>query len=285
VFPVLFHIGSILIPSYGAVTALGVLLALALTQRTARIAHLDAGKIWNLCILGLFAALIAARLLLVVANWTVLRHHPSWLLGLAMVHHPLLAGTGALAGAGSAAWYARRGKLPLRATADALAAPLALGLAFEQVGALLAGSGYGIDAEPSLPWAVTYSNPLTVIWSGTPLGVPLHPVQAYAALAFLALAVLLLVWLPVQRRAGDVAGLGLMGAGVVLYLTEFWRDRIGRGSLLRGALDGPQIAAVLLVLAGALVLRERNGALPASDPATPLIAAPPADASESRGPA
>jgi phosphatidylglycerol:prolipoprotein diacylglycerol transferase len=276
VHPVLFHIGAVTIPSYGAITALGVLLALALAQRTARVAGVDAGKVWNLCILSLFAALIATRLFLVAANWSALRSHPAWLLGLAMVHHPLLAGVGALAGAGCAAWYARRSKLPWRAAADALAPPLAVGLAFEQLGALAAGSGYGSGAGPGVRWAVTYTNPLAAIWSGTPLGVPLHPVQAYAALAFLALAVLLLVWLPVKRRPGDVAGLWLMGAGVAIYITELWRDPEGRGSILHGAIDGPQIAAVLLVLLGALVLRERKSAALAGSDAAP--------SSENRGP-
>ncbi len=267
--PVLFHIGAVTIPFYGAIAALGVLLALALAQRTARIAGVDAGKVWNLCILSMFAALAAARLLLVVANWSVLRHHPAWVLGLAMVHHPLLAGAGALAGAGCAAWCARRSKLPWRATADALAPPLAVGLAFEQLGALAAGSGYGTDAGPGVHWAVTYANPLAAIWSGAPLGVPLHPVQAYAALAFLTLAVLLLVWLRVEHRPGDVAGLWLMGAGVAIYITELWRDPEGRGSLFHGAIDGPQIAAILLVLLGALVLRERKSAPRAGGDAVP----------------
>ncbi len=269
--PLLFHIGSLVIPSYGAITALGVLVALVLAQRTARIVSVDAGKIWNLCILSLFAALAAARLLLVAANWSVLRAHPAWLLGLGVVHHPLLACAGAFAGAACAAWYAWKKKLPFRATADALAPPLAAALAFEQLGALAAGSGYGVDAGPNVGWAVVYTNPLAAIWSGTPLGVPLHPVQAYAALAFLALAVLLWVWLPLERRKGDVAGLGLIGAGVAIYLTEIWRDWTGRelfgpnlpgrGSLLHGIIDGPQIAAVLLVLAGALTLREGKPAL------------------------
>jgi phosphatidylglycerol:prolipoprotein diacylglycerol transferase len=148
--------------------------------------------------------------------------------------------------------------MPLAATADALAAPLALGLAFEQVAALLAGSGYGVDAAAGLPWAVTYSNPLAAIWSGTPLGVPLHPVQAYAALAFLAIAAFLWAWLPRESRPGDVAGLWLMGAGVAVYGTEFWRDPEGRGSLLHGVLNAPQIAAIAMVLAGMLVLLERK---------------------------
>jgi phosphatidylglycerol:prolipoprotein diacylglycerol transferase len=256
VHPVIFHIGSILIPAYGALAALGVLLALFLAQRTARIVGVDAAQVWNLCVLALFAALVSQRLLLVLANWSDLRRHPSWLLGLGMIHHPLTGAVGALAGLGSAALYARWKRLSLLATADALAAPVALGLAFEQLGALLAGSGYGTDA--GVRWAVTYTDPLAARWSGTPLGIPLHPVQAYAALAFLALSILLLVSLPLRRQQGDAFGLALLGMGAAVYITEFWRDPEGRGVLLGGALDGPQAAAVLLVLAGGLILLERK---------------------------
>jgi phosphatidylglycerol:prolipoprotein diacylglycerol transferase len=257
VYPVLFHLGPILIPAYGASAAVGVMLGLYLAQRTARIAGLNAGQVWNLCVVALFAALLGQRALLVGINWSDLRRHPAWMLTLAMIHHPLLAAAGALAGAGSAVLYARWRRLPLATTADALAAPVALGLAFEQLGALLAGSGYGTEA--AVRWAVTYTNPLAARWSGTPLGIPLHPVQAYAALAFLSLSILLLVWLPVRRRQGDVAGLGLLGAGVTVFLTELWRDPEGRGTLPGGALDGPQVVAILMVLAGGLVLLERAG--------------------------
>ena len=255
--PVLFHIGAILIPSYGAVSALGVLLALFLAQRTARIAGVNPAQVWNLCVVGVFAALVGERLLLVAMNWSDLRRHPAWLFAVAMIHHPMLAAAGALAGFGSAAVYARWQRMPLASTADALAAPLALGLAFEQFGALLAGSGYG--TETGVRWAVTYWNALAARWSGTPLGIPLHPVQAYEALAFLTLSVFLLVCLPVRRQQGDVAGLWLVGAGVAIYITELWRDTEGRGALFGGALDGPQAAAILFVLAGAIVLMERKG--------------------------
>jgi phosphatidylglycerol---prolipoprotein diacylglyceryl transferase len=257
VHPVLFHIGAILIPSYGASSALGVVLALFLAQRTARIAGVNAAQVWNLCVVALFAALAGERVLLVAMNWNDLRRHPGWMLGLAMIHHPLLAMVGALAGVGSAAVYARWKRMPLAATADALAPPLALGLAFEQLGALLAGSGYG--TETTLRWAVTYHDVLAARWSGTPLGVPLHPVQAYAALGFLTLTLLVLVILPARRRAGDAAGVWMIGAGVSIFITELWRDTEGRGTLLGGALDGPQAAAILLVLGGAVVLMERKG--------------------------
>jgi phosphatidylglycerol:prolipoprotein diacylglycerol transferase len=256
VHPVLFHLGSILIPSYGAMAAVGVLLALFPAEREARLAGLDAGKVWNLCVVMLFAALIGSRLLLVALNWTDLRLHPAWMLGLAMVHHPLLAAFGVVAAAVAAIWFGRWQKLPLWTTADVLAAPLMLGLAFEQVGALLAGSGYG--RETGVRWAVTYTHPLALLWSGAPLGVPVHPVQAYAALGFLALLIFLLVWLPYRRQAGDLFGLMLLGAGVVVFVTEFWRDPEGRGALPGGALDGPQAAAAALVVVGGLVLMERK---------------------------
>jgi phosphatidylglycerol:prolipoprotein diacylglycerol transferase len=85
-------------------------------------------------------------------------------------------------------------------------------------------------------------------------------VQGYAALAFLTLAILLTVWLPARRQAGDVAGVALMGAGIAIFITEFWRDWEGRGFILRGALDWPQVVAILFVIAGALVLRARHPA-------------------------
>ena len=267
---------------------MGVLLALFLAQRTARMDGVDAGKLWNLCVIALFAALVGSRLLLVVLNFADLRSHPMWMLGLAMIHHPLLAAFGALAAAVAASVYGRRQRLPLWSTADALAAPVALGLAFEQLGALLAGSGYGIEARGiAAHWAVTYTHILAARWSGAPLGIPLHPVQAYAALAFLALSIFLL-WcqgttsavpkmqqkepgalapeklhpglFQFPRQQGDLFGLMLLGAGIVVFVTEFWRDPEGRGAIFGGALNGPQAAAIALVIAGGLVLMERKAA-------------------------
>ena len=263
--PILFHIGSLIIPSYGAMAAVGVLAMLFLAQRTARIAGVNPAKMWNLCVLSLCAALAAQRLSLVVFNWSAIRLHPQWALALAMIHHPLVAAVGVLAGGAVATAYVQARKMPPYATADALAAPLVLGLACEQIGELLAGSGYG--TETSVPWAVTYTSPEAALWSGTPLGVPLHPVQAYAALALLTLAVLLLVWLPARRREGDIAGLCLMGLGTAIYITETWRDLEGRGLILNGALDGPQVAAVAMVLMGAWKLKELRDSESASQQA------------------
>lgn len=237
--------------------AVGVLVALVLAQRTARTAGVSPAQVWNVCVIALFTALLGSRLLLVAVNWRELMRHPLWMFGLATIHSPWLAGAGAFLGALAALAYARWQHLPVMATLDALAAPLTVGLALEQFGALLAGAGYG--TETSVRWAVVYSDPLAQRWSGTSLGVPLHPVQAYAALAYATLAILLLVGMPVRRQPGDVAGAALMGIGVSLYITEFWRDPEGRGQVLGGALDGPQVAAIVLVVVGGVALLQRRG--------------------------
>ncbi|HWT66137.1 MAG TPA: prolipoprotein diacylglyceryl transferase family protein [Terracidiphilus sp.] len=253
--PILFRIGSLIIPSYGALAALGVLLALALVQRTARQASLAPTEVFNLCVLALCAALAGSRILLVVLNWTVVRTHPAWLLSLAMINHPLLAIAGAIFAAAVILPYARLRKLPMARLSDALAAPFALGLAVEQIGTFFAGSGYGTAS--SAPWAVTYSNPLALRWSGTPLFEPLHPVQFYSSLAFFLIALALLALMPRARRAGDIAGIALISLAAAIYFTELFRAPEGRGLLFHGAVDLPQLASVAAVLAGAVVLRER----------------------------
>ena len=268
-YPVLFHIGPLLIPSYGVMAALGVLCALALCVGTARLAGVNPNLVWNLCIVALFAGLAGSRLLLIAVNWAVVRAHPAWVLSLAMVHHPLLAVADAAFASAAALLYARVKRMPMRATADALAAPLALGLACEQLGALMAGSGFG--TETTVPWAVVFTNPLAERWSGAPMGVALHPVQAYAALAFLIIAIGLLLAMPRCVQHGDAAGIFLMAMGAAIYLTELWRDPQGRGAILQGLLDGPQIGAITMVLAGSWLLRRKEDARIARKPVSAEI--------------
>jgi phosphatidylglycerol:prolipoprotein diacylglycerol transferase len=256
VHPVLFHIGSLLIPSYGALAAAGVLLTLVLAQRTARIVAVSPSHVWNVCVVALFVALVGSRLLLAVLNWGELLRHPLWIFGLAIIHSPVLAVAGVMMGAVAALFYMGHERMPWTDTLDALSPPLVVGLACEQWGALLAGAGYG--TETSAGWGIVYTDPLAQRWSGTPLGVPLHPVQAYAALGYMLLAVLLLTRLRARRQPGDVAGMALMGLGVVVYLTELWRDPEGRGQVLSGFFDGPQLAAIVMVLAGGVVLLQRE---------------------------
>jgi phosphatidylglycerol:prolipoprotein diacylglycerol transferase len=253
--PVLFHIGSLVVPSYGACAALGVLLALALAQLTAKRAGLDPRHAWNMLVLAVFTALAISRLVLIVMNLSDLERHPSWLLTVSMVHHPLLAAVGILGGFTAIAGYARWAALRWSAVAGCLGAPISLGIAAEQVGALLAGSDFGREsASYSVLGSVTYSNELAARWSGTPLGVAVYPVQAYAAVGALLLAGITYGWLLLPRRPADVAGVWLLGSGVLLFVTEIFRDWEGRGVVLGGLADVPQLVGLGMVVCGGILL-------------------------------
>jgi phosphatidylglycerol:prolipoprotein diacylglycerol transferase len=266
--PVLIQIGSLLIPSYGLCAALGILLALGLAQWTAPRAELNPRHAWNMLVLATFASLALSRLVLIAMNLRDLRRHPAWLLAIAMVHHPLLAAVGIGGGVAAVLAYAQWARLPSKAVADCLTPPVAIGMFAEQVGALLAGSDYGraywrASETASLPssWltAVTYSSPLAARWSGTPLGVALYPVQAYAAGGALLLAAITFAWLYFPRRGGDVAGVWMIGAGILIFVTELFRDWEGRGVLLGGSVDIPQLVGLgMVVLGGGLLLEWRS---------------------------
>lgn len=267
--PVLAHIGRLIVPSYGVAVALGVLAALTLAQWTARRCGLGLEKgprhAWNLIVLAVFSAIAVERLLLIVMNLSDLKHHPQWLLAIAMVHHPMLAAVGAVAGMLAIFFYTRWAHLSLLAVLDALAAPLCLGIVFEQAGALLAGSGYGREVTNPNTWSITYSSQLAAVWSGAPLGVPVYPVQGYTALALLLLTLWLCLWLARSHREGEIAGGSLIGLGIILFLSEGYRDWEGRGVLFDGAqknplFDLPQLAAVALILIGAALLLEWRSA-------------------------
>ncbi len=262
--PVLIQIGTLLIPSYGLLAAAGVLAALGLAHWTAPLAGVESRHGWNAVVLGVFAALTMQRGLLIALNLGNLRAHPRWLLALALVHHPLLSGVGALAAAAAVVWYARWARVPLLRLADTLASPLALGMALEQIGCLLAGSDFGRDAGSGAWGAVTYSSPLAERWSGTPLGVPLVPVQAYAALGAAVASVLCGLWLLRRaRQPGEAAGVGSVALGVVVFLTECWRDWEGRGVVrvarVGEVMDAPQIVALAMVLVGFLWMLDWDG--------------------------
>ena len=93
-------------------------------------------------------------------------------------------------GVGVALWLVRRYKLPVWTTADMFAPGIALGHIIGRFGCLLAGCCYG--RPTTVPWAITFTDPVAAANVGTPLGVPLHPTQLYDAGAELLILVVLL---------------------------------------------------------------------------------------------
>ncbi len=243
-------------PTYGVLVAIAVLVALVCALWTARKLKLDGNAVWNLGVLAIFTALVSSRLFLVLLHFRDLRKYPLWLFGLAMVSNSLVAALGIVIGAVIALLYARIRHIPLFTLADCLVPAAAFGHAIELVGCFAAGRAYG--SPSSVAWAVTYQSRLAAIWSGTPLGVPLHPVQLYEAGAELLLGLILLWRLQRRGQKGELAGLWLFGAGLAHFLCELFRGDAGRVELPGGFLTVTQLFSVAMVLAGGALLCKRG---------------------------
>ena len=128
---------------------------------------------------------------------------------------------------------------------DVAAPAAAIGQAIGHLGCLIGGDSYGIATD--LPWAVIYRNPNAM----APLGVPLHPTQAYEAIL---LGIMFAgLWLGRERLArlgaGAVAATYLLGLSAIRFGLFYLRDEPGVLFGLKTAqLIGLGIAALAIVL-------------------------------------
>lgn len=266
--PVLFRVGPFTLYSYGLLVATGVLLGLWLAQRQAGRAGLDPERVWNLGIYMVLAALVGAKLWLVVADWSYYVEHPREIFSFGTL---ISGGTyygGFLTALVLAALYARRFRMRFLPLADVYAAPLALGHAIGRLGCFAAGCCYGKPTR--LPWGVTFTNPLAGQLVGTPLGVSLHPTELYESAAeFINFAVL--IWLGRRQKfTGEIFGAYLTLYGLERGTIEFLRGDPDRTLMFHGTVSLMQLVSLGLVLTGAWLLwrgRTQAGLAPAAEPA------------------
>jgi phosphatidylglycerol:prolipoprotein diacylglycerol transferase len=187
VFPELFSIGPVTIYSYGVMLAASYLLGLRLAMWRAKRWGLDANRVLDLGIYLIIAALLGAKLLLLIVDFDQFRD-PSELMSLARSGGVFYGGL--LLAVGVAFWYIAKHNLPFWTTCDVFAPGIALGHVTGRLGCLAAGCCYGRPTD--VPWAIVFTNPQAQANVGTPLGIPLHPTQIYEAGAELLILILLL---------------------------------------------------------------------------------------------
>jgi phosphatidylglycerol---prolipoprotein diacylglyceryl transferase len=259
-YPRFLQFGLLVISTYGVLTLVAAACAVALWASLARRSGLDPARISNAALLSVVSLIAGARLAIVAANWRGLRVAPLLILFAGTMQSGVAALCGVLLAAIVACIYLRHAGLPVLPSLDTAAPALAVAAAVLDVADFAAGSNYG--ASTTLPWAVTYTSRFAARTTGVPLGVPLHPVQLYAALAHFALAALLIALLQRRCRAGAVLGTALFAEGLLRFLLA----PLGGGYrdapvALFGLVTIGQAAGMLLVtLGGTLWLtRERAG--------------------------
>ena len=221
--PVLFNIGDWPVYSYGVLLAAAYLAGLQLAVVRARNAGLDSAKVMDFGIYLIIAALVGAKLMLVVVDFSYYRANPKEILSLARAGGVFYGGLIAALVVGLL--LVKRYKLPVWKTADLIAPGIALGHVIGRVGCLLAGCCYG--RPTTVPWAITFHNPLAGLNVGTPLEVPLHPTQLYDAGTEL---IILIGLLATEKKGKPFAGrtfwLYMLLYAITRYVVEIYRGDV-----------------------------------------------------------
>ena len=249
-FPELFSLGPVTAYSYGVLLAVSYLLGLWLAIRRAKAWGLDRARVLDLGIYIIIAALLGAKLLLLVVDFDQFRQAPQELWSLARSGGVFYGGL--ILAIVVAFWYMAKHRLPFWTTCDVFAPAIALGHVTGRLGCLAAGCCYG--RPTTVPWAITFTNPLAAN-IGTPLNIPLHPTQLYEAGAEL---LILVVLLATERKGRPFAGrtfwLYMFLYAVSRYIIEIYRGD-PRGMVFDTFSTSQFISLILAPLAIAMLVR------------------------------
>lgn len=241
--PVLFHFGDTAIHAYGFLGSVGFLLASGVVLWRATREGISRDRVADVIFWTSIAAIAGARGLYLLQTpeaartvWDAVNLRAGGLVFYGAMIAALPVTSGLLL------WY----KLPFFKSWDIFATALPLAHAVSRVGCLMAGCCYGLPTD--IPWAVTYSDPQ----SSGPLGVAVHPTQAYESTLLFGIFLAANAFYPRRQFDGQVALLYLLAYAGGRSVIEVFRGDAERGFVLGGALSVSQ--AISLGVAGVAVL-------------------------------
>jgi phosphatidylglycerol:prolipoprotein diacylglycerol transferase len=167
-FPGVIRLGSMRVSVFGFFAAAGLIAAVALSQRTARLVRLDPQRVWDAGVWAIVAAFVLSRVLLVVEDPKAFLRYPLIVLSLPSLTYEAMALTVV-----ATVLYLRWKRLPILDVLDAWTPPAALLAGVLALAHFVEGTDAGMPT--SLPWGV-------VTPGDTILG-RVHPVQLYLLIA------------------------------------------------------------------------------------------------------
>jgi phosphatidylglycerol---prolipoprotein diacylglyceryl transferase len=257
--PILLRIGSFQLPTYGVLLASALLAAVFVVMRLGKRAGLDTGQLFDFSTWLVIAALLGAKILMVLTDWRYYWRSPGELFSWGMFQAGGVFYGGFIAAVFFAWWYTRRNKMQLWKVFDVYAPAIAIGQAIGRIGCFMAGDDYG--KQTSFPLHVTFTDPLAHQIGGAPLNVPVHPVQLYESLlSFVIFG--FLIWKSGRKAyEGQIFVIYLSLYAVARFFLEFLRGDEDRGFVFNHLLSTSQFIAILaLLVAGGLAwhLHRRN---------------------------
>lgn len=259
--PRLFHIGSYSQATYGVLVAIAFLVALSVVARLARRAGLNSDQVVNLGILCGLSAIVGAKLMMYLIDIPYYVQNPGEILSLSTLQAGGVFYGGLIAALIASTVYMRRHRLPPLLTADVFAPGIALGHSIGRLGCFAAGCCWG--RPTSLPWGVTFTNPIAHELVGVPLDIKLHPTQLYESAAELIIFAILYWRIRRPHAPGAIISLYLILYSAVRFLVEFVRYH-EQANPFGGPLNTSQWISLLLAgLGAAYFLRRRTHPVPA----------------------
>jgi len=252
--PILFEIGNWPVYSYGVLLAVAYLAGLQLAVVRARRAGIDSARVMDLGIYLIIAALVGAKLMLVVTDLKYFLSNPSELLNLVRAGGVFYGGL--IVSFLTGLFLVRRYKLAIWPTADMYAPGIALGHVIGRLGCLLAGCCYGRPTDAA--WGMTFTDPVAAANVGTPLGIPLHPTQLYDAGAEMLILIVLLATEQKGRKfAGRTFWLYILLYAISRFIVEFYRGD-PRGAF--GGFSTSQLVSLAIAPIAVVMLLRLKGA-------------------------
>ena len=146
-------------------------------MRLGRRVGMDSAQILDFCTWAILVALVGAKVLMVLTEWSYFRAHPGEIFSFSTLMAGGVFYGGFLAALFFTIWYVRVQKLSFWKLTDVLAPAVALGQSVGRLGCFSAGCDYG--KPTTAPWGVVFTSNFAHEVAGVPLGVRLHPTQLY----------------------------------------------------------------------------------------------------------
>lgn len=208
-----FQVGPFILWTHVVFLAVAIWISVEFFLRLAQSAHFSLQQFKEYRWWYVAAFFLAGRFGAMLTNYRVYVKEPTRLL---VFWDGGFSYLGGIVGIAIVLWYANRGS---RATflqwLDVLLPAASFGLAFDWLGKFFSGQAYGRPTD--FFWGVTY-DAMNVRYS-----IPLHPVQLYYAAFFFLLTFLLLIVRKNARRAGAETLFGIVAAGFMSILLEYFR--------------------------------------------------------------
>lgn len=243
-FPILLHLGPITVFSYGVMTALGFLLAIAWPIHLARTEGLTGVRLDGLGLVIVLTAGIGSKLL------TALDYPGFYSGGWNHFFYDQMLGKGGvfyggfLMAVAASAFYCHITRLPGWQVADCVAPGLALAQGLGRIGCFFAGCCWGTPTH--LSFGVTFTSASAHQLTGVPLNISIHPTQLYEA-GLVLLSIPFLMWLRKRKTfQGEVILAYVTFYAVVRFFLEFLRDD-PRGRYLGGMVSTSQLISLLIL--------------------------------------